>query len=44
MFATFVEKGLVYQSKMPVCWSTSAQTALAEAEVEYAQRTDPAIW
>jgi isoleucyl-tRNA synthetase len=43
-FATFVDKGLVYQSKKPVYWSTGAQTALAEAEVEYAQRTDPAIY
>ncbi len=43
-FAGFVEKGLVYQSKKPVYWSTGAQTALAEAEVEYAQRTDPAIY
>jgi isoleucyl-tRNA synthetase len=43
-FATFVEKGLVYQSKKPVYWSTGAQTALAEAEVEYARRTDPAIY
>ncbi len=43
-FAAFVEKGLVYQSKKPVYWSTGAQTALAEAEVEYADRTDPAIY
>ncbi len=43
-FAVFVEKGLVYQSKKPVYWSTGAQTALAEAEVEYAVRTDPAIY
>jgi isoleucyl-tRNA synthetase len=43
-FATFVEKGYVYQSKKPVYWSTGAQTALAEAEVEYADRTDPAIF
>ncbi len=43
-FATFVEKGLVYQSKKPVYWSTGAQTALAEAEVEYTRRTDPAIY
>jgi isoleucyl-tRNA synthetase len=43
-FATFVDKGLVYQSKKPVYWSTGAQTALAEAEVEYARRTDPAIY
>ena len=43
-FAVFVEKGLVYQAKKPVSWSTGAQTALAEAEVEYADRTDPAIY
>jgi isoleucyl-tRNA synthetase len=43
-FAAFVEKGLVYQSRKPVYWSTGAQTALAEAEVEYAPRTDPAIY
>jgi len=43
-FAAFVEKGLVYQSKKPVYWSTGAQTALAEAEVEYADRTDPSIF
>ncbi len=43
-FGRFVEKGLVYQGKKPVLWSTGAQTALAEAEVEYAKRTDPAIF
>jgi len=42
-FAKFLEKGLVYQSKKPVYWSTGAQTALAEAEIEYAEREDPAI-
>jgi len=43
-FGRLVEKGLVYQSKKPVYWSTGAQTALAEAEVEYAPKTDPAIY
>ncbi len=43
-FAKFVEEGLVYRSKKPVYWSTGAQTALAEAEVEYADREDPAIF
>ena len=43
-FGAFVEKGLVYQSMKPVYWSTGAQTALAEAEVEYADRVDPAIF
>jgi len=44
VFADLVEKDLVYQSKKPVFWSTGAQTALAEAEVEYKERTDPSIY
>jgi isoleucyl-tRNA synthetase len=43
-FAEFVEKGLVYQSEKPVFWSTGAQTALAEAEVEYQERDDTAVY
>src|SRR5213596_2353289 len=43
-FAVFIEKGLVYQSKKPVFWSTGAQTALAEAEVEYQDRDDTAVY
>src|SRR6201989_2994311 len=41
-FAGFVEKGLVYESLKPVFWSSGAQTALAEAEVEYQDREDTA--
>lgn len=44
VFADLVEKDLVYQRKKPVYWSTGAQTALAEAEVEYKERTDPSIY
>ena len=43
-FGRIVEKGLVYRSKKPVLWSTGAQTALAEAEVEYLEKTSPAIF
>jgi isoleucyl-tRNA synthetase len=43
-FAVFVQKGLVYESKKPVFWSTGAQTALAEAEVEYQDREDAAVY
>src|ERR1700676_2244423 len=43
-FAVFVEKNLVYQSMKPVFWSTGAQTALAEAEVEYQERDDTAVY
>lgn len=44
VFATLVDKGLVYQSKKPVQWSYGAQTALAEAEVEYEDVKDIAIF
>jgi isoleucyl-tRNA synthetase len=44
VFAEFVDKGLVYQSQKPVFWSTGAQTALAEAEVEYQERDDTAVF
>ena len=43
-FGKMAEKGLVYRSKKPVLWSTGAQTALAEAEVEYQEKTSPAIF
>jgi isoleucyl-tRNA synthetase len=43
-FARFVEKGLVYRKKKPVLWSTGAQTALAEAEVEYQDKISPAVY
>ncbi|GAB4169459.1 MAG: isoleucine--tRNA ligase [Terrimicrobiaceae bacterium] len=42
-FGRFVAAGLVYQSKKPVLWSTGAQTALAEAEVEYQDKTSIAV-
>ncbi len=44
VFATLVDRGLVYQSQKPVQWSYGAQTALAEAEVEYEEVKDPAIF
>ncbi|MBK1883083.1 isoleucine--tRNA ligase [Luteolibacter pohnpeiensis] len=44
VFAKLVEGGCVYQSKKPVQWSYGAQTALAEAEVEYHDKQSPAIF
>jgi isoleucyl-tRNA synthetase len=44
VFAGMVEKGLVYQALRPVHWSTGCLTALAEAEIEYADRQDSAIF
>lgn len=43
-FGKFVERGGVYKSKKPVLWCTSCETALAEAEVEYADKTSPAVF
>src|SRR6059058_2076685 len=43
-FAVFVKEGLVYQAQKPVFWSTGAQTALAEAEVEHQERNDTAVY
>ncbi len=44
VFAKLVENGAIYQAKKPVQWSYGAQTALAEAEVEYADKESPAIF
>ncbi|MDH4230008.1 MAG: isoleucine--tRNA ligase [Nitrospirota bacterium] len=42
--ARFVEGGGVYKGKKPVHWCASCETALAEAEVEYAEQTSPAVY
>ena len=44
VFAKLVEGGNVYQSKKPVQWSYGAQTALAEAEVEYQDKESAAVF
>ncbi|MFZ5805583.1 MAG: isoleucine--tRNA ligase [Verrucomicrobiota bacterium] len=41
--AVMVDKNLIYQGMRPVLWSTGCQTALAEAEVEYMDRTDTSV-
>ncbi|MBI5038483.1 MAG: class I tRNA ligase family protein, partial [Nitrospirae bacterium] len=43
-FGKVVEKGGVYKRKKPVLWCTSCETALAEAEVEYADKTSPSVF
>ena len=40
----FFGRGGVYKGVKPVHWCISDQTALAEAEVEYEDRTDESIW
>ncbi|GAB4388107.1 MAG: isoleucine--tRNA ligase [Thermodesulfovibrionales bacterium] len=40
----FVRGGYVYKGKKPVHWCPSCVTALAEAEVEYADKESPSIY
>jgi isoleucyl-tRNA synthetase len=43
-FGKFVSNGGVYKGLKPVYWCPVCQTALAEAEVEYADHTTPSVW
>ncbi len=43
-FLKVVRTGLVYRGSKPVMWSPVERTSLAEAEVEYAEKTSPTIW
>jgi isoleucyl-tRNA synthetase len=40
----FVENGLLYRGFRPVMWSPVEKTALADAEVEYHEKTSPTIY
>lgn len=44
VFARLVGEGLVYRDVKPVHWSIANQTALAEAELEYYDRTDTSVY
>ncbi|MBI2496149.1 MAG: isoleucine--tRNA ligase, partial [Candidatus Omnitrophica bacterium] len=44
VFRELVQAGYIYRGKKPVYWCASCETALAEAEVEYADRTDTSIY
>jgi isoleucyl-tRNA synthetase len=43
-FVEFLDQGYVYKGLKPVHWCIRDRTALAEAEVEYANHTSPSIW
>ncbi|WP_028575643.1 isoleucine--tRNA ligase [Desulfonatronovibrio hydrogenovorans] len=40
----FIKKGSVVRGKKPIYWCIDCETALAEAEVEYADHTSPSIY
>lgn len=44
VLARIMEKGFVFRGLKPVNWCFDCRSALAEAEVEYADRTDPSIY
>jgi isoleucyl-tRNA synthetase len=43
-FFSFYENGFVYKGLRAVYWCMHDETALAEAEVEYEDRTSPTVW
>jgi len=43
-FVDFLDQGYVYKGLKPVNWCLVDRTALAEAEVEYADHSSPSIW
>ena len=44
VFARLVEQGIVFRQLKPVHWSIDNRTALADAELEYHDRTDSSIY
>jgi isoleucyl-tRNA synthetase len=40
----FASSGQLYRGSKPVMWSVVERTALAEAEIEYKEKTSPTIW
>lgn len=44
LFGGMVEKGYIYKGLKPVYWSPSSESALAEAEIEYRDKTSPSIY
>jgi isoleucyl-tRNA synthetase len=44
LFGKMAENGLVYRGHKPIHWCTHCETALAEAEIEYADHKSPSIF
>ncbi|WP_088816123.1 MULTISPECIES: isoleucine--tRNA ligase [Listeria] len=44
VFGDMAKKGYIYKGKKPVYWSPSSESALAEAEIEYQDKTSASIY
>lgn len=44
LFGQMAENGLVFRGKKPIHWCPTCETALAEAEIEYADHRSPSIY
>ncbi len=44
VFGTMAQKGYIYKGLKPVYWCASCETALAEAEIEYADKRSSSIY
>lgn len=44
VFGEMAKQGFIYRGLKPVYWCADCETALAEAEVEYADKTSPSIY
>jgi len=44
VFGQMAQKGYIYKGLKPVYWCVHCETALAEAEVEYAEKQSPSIY
>ena len=44
VFGEILKEGYIYRSKKPIYWCPTCVTALAEAEVEYADHSSPSIY
>ncbi len=44
VFGDMAKKGLIYKGFKPVYWSPSSESALAEAEIEYLEKTSASIY
>ncbi|MDD4526831.1 MAG: isoleucine--tRNA ligase [Candidatus Margulisbacteria bacterium] len=44
LFGKMAEKGVIYQGRKPIHWCMNCTTALAEAEIEYADEKSPSIY